>query len=139
MSMGPGPVGGGLEADQFVIYHHLPAGRVLPDLPESIVSITAVVFCGVAALLWVSSMIPFRRSLRLYSIRTPEGSRVFGFLIFAAAMTALVLALAWGRSGSLGAPGRYALLTCLGCALFILCGFFMGLKLREIASRSPSR
>src|SRR6516165_3863760 len=57
MSLGPGPVGASREAEDFVYSHLLPAGtaRLLPDLPVSIVSIIAVVFCGIGALLWVSS------------------------------------------------------------------------------------
>jgi len=121
--MGPGPVGASQEATEFVLHHPLSAGtgRVFPDLPESIVSIIVLVFCGVGALLWVSSMIPLRRSLGLYGIRTPEGSRVFGFVIFAAGMAALILGLAWGRSQSLGTFSRYALLTVPGlCAVYFM-------------------
>ena len=123
MSLGPGPVGASREAEDFVYSHLLPAGtgRLLPDLPVSIVSIIAVVFCGIGALLWVSSIIPLQRILRLYRIRTPEGSRVFGFLIFTAGMAALILALAFGRSHSLGTSSRYALLTVPGlCAVYFV-------------------
>jgi hypothetical protein len=66
--------------------------------------------CGVASLLFVSSIIPLRRGLR--SKRSSEWFRVFGFLSFAAAMAALVVAIAWGRAGwapRFGLPDRYAL------------------------------
>ena len=68
--------------------------------------------CGVASLLLASSIIPLWLGLRDYP--TSERPRVFGLLIFAAAMAALVLAVAWGRAGSVprfGMPDRYALLS----------------------------
>jgi hypothetical protein len=109
VGMSLGPVGANT-------YTPLGIGGVPPE------SIIAVVFCGVGALLWVSSMIPLRRGLGLYRIRMPEGSRFFGLLIFTAAMAALVLALAWGRSPwvpILGMPSRYALLSVPGlCAVY---------------------
>jgi hypothetical protein len=68
--------------------------------------------CGIASLLLASSIIPLWLGLR--SNRTSEQPRIFGLLIFAAAMAALVLAMAWGRAGwvpSFGLPDRYALLS----------------------------
>jgi hypothetical protein len=88
VAMGLGPVGGGN------IY------------PGWITGLT----CGVASLLLASSVIPLWRGLR--STCTSERPRVFGFLIFAAAIAALVGAMAWGRAGwvpRFGMPDRYAL------------------------------
>lgn len=96
-----GPVGGG-------------TGRVFPA------SVMGVLFCGVACLLWASGIIPLRRGLR--SIRSTERFRVFGLPIFATAMGALVLLIAWGRAGWVplyGMPPRYALLSVPGlCAVY---------------------
>jgi len=112
VGMSLGPVGAG-------IGRILTAESSTGGVPQSNIS---VVFCGVGALLWVSSMIPLRRGLGLHRIGTSEGSRFFGFLIFAAAMAALALVLAWSRSGwvpILGMPSRYALLSVPGlCAVY---------------------
>ncbi len=67
--------------------------------------------CGAASLLLASSIIPLWRGLG--ANRTSERPRVFGLLIFETAMAALVVAVAWGRAGSVprfGMPDRYALL-----------------------------
>lgn len=72
--------------------------------------ITVLAF-GVSVLLMGSSIIPLWRGIR--SNCTSDRSRVLGFLIFAAAMAALVGAMAWGRAGwvpSFGMPDRYSLL-----------------------------
>jgi hypothetical protein len=110
VGMSLGPVGAG--TGRILI----STGRGLPG------PLLGVVFCGFGALLSVSGMIPLRRGLGLYRIRTPEGSRFFGCVIFTAAMAALVLAMAWGRSGwipILGMPSRYALLSVPGlCAAY---------------------
>jgi hypothetical protein len=66
--------------------------------------------CAVAFLLLASSIIPLWRGLR--GNRTSERPQVFGLLIFATAMATLVVAVAWGRAGSVprfGMPDRYAL------------------------------
>jgi hypothetical protein len=83
--------------------------------------------CGVASLLLASSIIPLQHGLR--SNQTPERSRAFGFLIFAAAMAAQVAAIAWGRAGwvpRFGMPDRYALFSvpalCAAYFLWILYG-----------------
>jgi hypothetical protein len=82
----------------------------------------AALACGVASLFLASSIIPLRRGLR--SNRTSERSRVFGFLIFAAAMAALVVAIAWGRAGwvpRFGMPDRYALFSVPAlCAVYFV-------------------
>jgi hypothetical protein len=91
-----GPVGSG-------------TGRIFPE------SLVGVLFCGVGCLLWASGLIPLRRGLR--SSRSPERSRVFGLVMFAAAMGTLILAIARGRAGWL--PDRYALLSVPGlCAVY---------------------
>jgi hypothetical protein len=96
-----GPVGGG-------------TGRVFPK------SIIGVVFCGVAALLLATGIVPLRRGLR--SLRPTERFRAFGLLFFAAAVAALVVLMGWGRAGWVpifGMPGRYALLSVPGlCAVY---------------------
>jgi hypothetical protein len=89
-------------------------GRVFPK------SIIGVVFCGIGALLWASGIIPFRYGLR--RIRTPEGSRFFGFSMFGTAMVALTFSVAWGRAGWVslsGMPDRYVVLSMPGlCAVY---------------------
>jgi hypothetical protein len=89
-------------------------GRVFPG------SIVGVLFCGIGCLLWASGLIPLRRALR--STSSAECFRVFGFLMFAAAMAALILLIAWGRAGLVptqGMPDRYALLSVPGlCAVY---------------------
>ncbi|MBV8336779.1 MAG: hypothetical protein JO358_15355 [Alphaproteobacteria bacterium] len=89
-------------------------GRVFPE------SIIGVAFCGIATLLWLSSLIPLWQGLR--RIRRPEGSRFFGFLIFGAATAALVLALAYGRAGWVplyGMPDSYIAMSVPGlCAAY---------------------
>jgi hypothetical protein len=78
--------------------------------------------CGVVSLLLASSIIPLRLGLRRN--RTPERSRVFGLLIFTAAMAALVVAIAWGRAGWMprfGMPDRYALFSVPAlCAVYFV-------------------
>jgi hypothetical protein len=100
VGMSLGPVGAG-------------TGRVFPA------SIIGVVFCGVGVLLWASSIIPLRHGCRM---RAPEASRFFGFLIFAAAMAALVMAIAWGRAGWVpiqGLPDKYLVMSVPGvCAAY---------------------
>jgi hypothetical protein len=101
IGMALGPVGGG-------------TGRAFPR------SIIGILFCGVGCVLLASGMIPLRSELR--SIRPAERFRVFGLLIFAAAMIALALLIAWGRAGNVplfGMPSRYALLSVPGlCASY---------------------
>jgi hypothetical protein len=101
VGMSLGPVGAG-------------TGRIFPE------SLIGILFCGVGCLLWSSGIIPVSRGLR--SICSAERSRVFGLVMFAAAMGAVVLAMAWGRSGWVplwGMPDRYALLSVPGlCAVY---------------------
>jgi hypothetical protein len=100
IGMALGPVGGG-------------RGRAFPRL-------IGILFCGVGCVLLASGMIPLRCELR--SIRPAERFRGFGLLIFAGAMAALGLLIAWGRAGWVplfGMPGRYALLSVPGlCAVY---------------------
>ncbi|MBV8737046.1 MAG: hypothetical protein JO007_07270 [Alphaproteobacteria bacterium] len=56
-------------------------------------SITGGLFCGVAALLLASGIIPLRRGLR--NIFPAERFRAFGLLIFVGAMATLVFAIGW--------------------------------------------
>jgi hypothetical protein len=101
IGMGLGPVGAG-------------TGRIFPQL------LIGVIFCGVGVLLWASGVAVLRRGLLMVGPR--ERFRAFGFLIFAVAMTVLVLMLAWSRAGLVpiyGMPGRYALLSLPGlCAIY---------------------
>jgi hypothetical protein len=99
VGMSLGPVGGG-------------TGRVSPE------SLIGILFCGIGCLLWASGIIPLSRGLR--SICSAERSRAFGFVMFAAAMVALILVTAWGRAGAgWGMPPRYALLSAPGlCAIY---------------------
>lgn len=89
-------------------------GRIFPE------SLIGILFCGVACLLWASGIIPLSRGLR--SICSAERFRVFGFVMFLAAMAALILATAWGRTAWVllwGMLGRYALLSVPGlCAVY---------------------
>jgi len=97
--MGIGPIGAGKASAELV-------PGLLPRL------ITGGLFCGATFLLLASSIIPLRRGL--CNIRTPEGSRFFGFLTFIAAISVLAVAVAWGRAGwvpQYSMPGRYALLS----------------------------
>jgi hypothetical protein len=77
-------------------------------------------FCGIGVLLWASGVVVLRRGLLMVGPR--ERFRAFGFLMFAVAMTSLILMLAWGRAGLVpffGMPGRYALLSVPGlCAIY---------------------
>ena len=85
------------------------AGTVPPRL------ISGSFFCAVTFVLLASAMIPLRLGLR--RARGPERFRVYGLLIFAAAMAALVVAIAWGRAGwvpRFGIPDRYALFSVPG-------------------------
>ena len=100
VGMAIGPVGG---------------GRVSPKL------ITGSVFCVLTFLLFASSIIPLWRGLR--DTQTFGRFRLFGFLVFAAAIATLVLVMAWGRAGAesrgWGLPARYALLLAPGlCAAY---------------------
>jgi hypothetical protein len=82
------------------------AGKVPPKL------ISGVLFCAVALVLLGSAIAPLTEGLR--RARGSERSRVWGLLVFAAAMAALVLAMAWGRAGWVPVydmPDRYALLS----------------------------
>jgi hypothetical protein len=101
IGMGLGPVGAG-------------TGKIFPQL------LIGIIFCGVGVLLWASGVVVLRHGLLMVGPR--ERFRAFGFLMFAVAMTGLVLMLAWGRAGLVpydGMPGRYALLSLPGlCAIY---------------------
>jgi hypothetical protein len=91
IGMALGPVGG---------------GKVPPRL------ISGVLFFAATILLMVSSAFPLFCGLR--HTKRSERFRAFGLLVFAAAMAALVLAMAWGRAGWVPVydmPDRYALLS----------------------------
>jgi hypothetical protein len=99
VGMGIGPIGAGNASAQLI-------PGLLPKL------ITGGLFCGATLLLLASSVIPLRRGL--CDIRTPEGSRFFGFLTFIAATAVLAVAVAWGRAGwvpEFSMPDRYVLLS----------------------------
>jgi hypothetical protein len=90
LGMAIGPVGGGM---------------VPPRLIGSF-------FCGTTLVLLASSVIPL--TYRLGRVNISERFRIFGLLVFAMAMAALVLAMAWGRARWVplqGMPDRYVLLS----------------------------
>lgn len=81
------------------------AGKLAPKY------VTGLVFCAATFLLLGSSILLLWHRLRQRT--SSERSRIFGLLVFAAAMAALFLAVAWGRAAQVpiwGMPDRYALL-----------------------------
>jgi hypothetical protein len=79
-------------------------------------------FCPTTILLVASSAIPLVQGLG--QVRKSERFRIFGLLVFAAAMAALVVVMAWGRAGWVpiqDMPDRYALLSVPGlCAAYFV-------------------
>lgn len=90
------------------------AGTVPPKL------FSGILFCSITFILLALTIIPLRIGLR--RARGAERFRLYGLLIFAAAMAALVVAIAWGRAGwvpRFGIPDRYALFSVPGlCAAY---------------------
>jgi hypothetical protein len=99
IGMAIGPVGG---------------GRVLAKW------ITSVSFGSITLLLFASSIVPLWRGLR--GTQISERIRVFGLLIFGAAVGALILGIAWGRASTLASyplPDRYGFFIAPGlCAVY---------------------